>query len=399
MTQLRILPEGSAPATHVLVIGVGHYRHLIGGPEPRKRGAHLGLKVLQSPPLSAEKFVRWCLGSDGGAQAGLNNPEAPLATVEVLISSAAPVSFAVAASAAAVEVEGATLEQVRKGFDRWLEEVQGDPGNVGVIYFCGHGITGNGPEQYLLLEDHASSQNRPFETGSFDMTSTLRALWRTVPAQLYVFVDACRSYDRRVASLMKGGPGPLLEEPPSTLTVTRGTMLVEATGEGEPAYGDSEDVSRFTAALLLALQGYCGVARAGTSDWLVNGEALSQSIRKLLAWVNKQREGPEQSCTPHPSGPDDTAMHIRASPPNVKVEIALSPIALVADADYRMSDLVRQGAAPVAGALDKGVWKAEALKGQYAIRVLSTQRSFREFKSDQEYVEPPTYRLPVRVGP
>ena len=166
MTQLRILPEGTVPSTHVLVIGVGHYRHLLGGPAPGKRGVHLGLRVLQSPPLSAQKFVRWCLGSDGGAQAGLNNPDAPLATVEVLISSVPKLSFAVAGQA--VEVDGATHLGVRQGFDRWLEEVQGDPRNVGILYFCGHGVTGNGPEQYLLLEDHACSQNRPFETGSFN---------------------------------------------------------------------------------------------------------------------------------------------------------------------------------------------------------------------------------------
>lgn len=397
MTQLRIRPAGAAPATHVLVIGVGQYRHLLGGPEPRKRGAHLGLRVLQSPPLSAEKFVHWCLGAAGAAETGLNNPNAPLATIEVLISSVQPISFVVAGNA--IAAEGATSERVGAGFDRWLDEVQADPRNVGIVYFCGHGVTGNGPEQYLLLEDHATSQNRPFQTGSFDMTSTLRALLRTVPAQLYVFVDACRTYDRRLSSRMAGGPGPLLDEPASTQNVNRGTMLVEATGEGEPAYGDSADVSRFTAALLLALQGYCGVAQAGTSDWLVNGEALSQSIRKLLAWVNKQRTGAEQSCTPHPSGPSDAALHVRANPPIVKVEIEVIPSAHVADADYRMSDLVRKGAAPVEGALDGGVWKAEALKGQYAIHVLSRQRSFREFRREAEYVDPPTYRLPVPVGP
>jgi hypothetical protein len=90
MTQIRIKPAGTAPATHVLVVGVGYYKHLLDGPEPRKR-VHLGLSVLESPPISAEKFTRWLLGLDGGS--GLNNPQAPLATVEVLISSRNPVSF------------------------------------------------------------------------------------------------------------------------------------------------------------------------------------------------------------------------------------------------------------------------------------------------------------------
>ena len=92
-------------------------------------------------------------------------------------------------------------------------------------------------------------------------------------------------------------------------------------------------------------------------------------------------------------------MHVRANPPKVKIEIEVTPPTLRADAEYRMSDLVRKGSAPVAGALDQGVWKAEALKGQYAIQVLSTQRSFRDFRREMEFIEPPTYRLPVQVGP
>ncbi|MEM5433548.1 hypothetical protein CBM2626_U50005 [Cupriavidus taiwanensis] len=44
MTQIRLRPIDETRGTHVLIIGVGYYRHLRGGPEPRS-WVHLGLNV------------------------------------------------------------------------------------------------------------------------------------------------------------------------------------------------------------------------------------------------------------------------------------------------------------------------------------------------------------------
>src|SRR5215471_11458878 len=142
MTQIRIGPAATAPATHVLIIGVGYYRHLLDGPEPRGRGVHRGLSVLESPPISAEKLARWVLGTDNSPGGGLNNPATPLATLEVLISSRNPVSLDVNGTSYAVE--RATLPAVQKAFDRWLAEVRTNAKNVGIFYFCGHGLIGDG---------------------------------------------------------------------------------------------------------------------------------------------------------------------------------------------------------------------------------------------------------------
>src|SRR5262245_39998472 len=130
MTQIRITPNSPAQGTHVLIVGVGYYRHLIDGPEQRKRGVHLGLSVLESPPVSAEQFARWLLGLDGDTGGGFNNPAAPLATVELLISSRNPISLSV--DGTAHTIEPATLASVRHGFDRWLDEVRRHDDNVGV---------------------------------------------------------------------------------------------------------------------------------------------------------------------------------------------------------------------------------------------------------------------------
>lgn len=279
VTQIRLAPSvPGAPATRALVIGVGYYRHLLGGPAQKKR-VHLGLSVLESPPRSAEKFANVLLGIDPDLpELALNNSAAPLTTVDVLVSGRNPSTFTIGGTTHAAE--GATGKAVGQAFDRWLAEVEKHEDNVGILYFCGHGVMGNGPEQYLLLEDHGDNENRPFETG-FDFTNTLRSLWRRVPAQLYLFIDACRTYDARVASSTGSGPGVLLDESASTENVNKGTTLIEASGEGLPAYGDSTQVSRFTDALVRALGGFCGVRQPGANTWLVNGEALRKvcSIR------------------------------------------------------------------------------------------------------------------------
>lgn len=391
MTQIRLRPADDTPGTHVLIIGVGYYRHLRGGPEPRNK-VHMGLNVLGSPPVSAMHLARWMINGNG-AGGGLNNQNAPLATLEVLVSSESIEQLDAAGSVHAIE--RASLPLVQAGFDRWLEEVQRDPNNVGVLYFCGHGVMGNGPEHILLLDDHGANRNRPFHTGSFDLSNTVRALWRQVPAQLYVFVDACRTYDRRLGERLGARPAPLLDDGASSANINRGTIWIESTTEGEPAYGDSNGVSRFTDALLQALGGYCGASLPGTPNWLVNGSELTKAMPKLLAMVNKQRGGEPQSCTPHLSGTVDAPLHVTTQIPKVKVEIELSPEALRVTSSYAIRNLADATVPPITGGQAVGIWRTEAHKGMYEVRIASVKHQL--YASGAQYLEPPHYHLPVEV--
>lgn len=395
MTQIRIAAAGTTPATHALVIGVGYYRHLVDGPEPRDKGVHLGLSNLQSPPLSAETFARWLLGADGSPGGGQRNPNAPLETLEVLISSRNPICLDL--NGKSHEVERATHRTVGEGFDRWLAKVQSNDSNVGVLYFCGHGIMGNGPEHYLLLDDHGASKNRPFEMGSFDITSTVRALERAVPAQLYVFVDACRTTSRKVTDMIGSKPRPLLEEVTTTQNINRGMTQVDASSEGMSAYGDSNSVSRFTDTLLRALKGFSGVPEPRTKKWLVNGEALSQALPKLLALVNTERKGKPQACSPRRSGLVDIPLHVRDEPPIVNVAVEIQPEKFQTLGTFVMENLVDRGRPRLGGR--PGVWHIDAPRGHYTIRVLSESKSFPDHDSGEHHVDPPTYRLPVELRP
>ena len=69
----------SGPATHLLVIAVGAYPHLIGG-SAATTPDHDGMRQLTSPPYSARGLVNWFLGEP------YNNPDKPLASIAMLIS-------------------------------------------------------------------------------------------------------------------------------------------------------------------------------------------------------------------------------------------------------------------------------------------------------------------------
>ena len=54
----------NTPSTHVLAIGIGRYPHLLGGDDGKLAAKPLGLKQLDSPPVSVRALGRMVFGSD-----------------------------------------------------------------------------------------------------------------------------------------------------------------------------------------------------------------------------------------------------------------------------------------------------------------------------------------------
>ncbi|WLQ16660.1 caspase family protein [Hahella aquimaris] len=395
MTQVRLREISEAPGTHALIIGVGNYKYLRGGPEEYDSAVHMGLSVLRSPPISAMEIAHWILKKEGDVYTGLSNPRAPLTTVEILVTSVQREEIIVDGNTHIIE--NASLPNVRVGFDRWLEEIKRNDDSVGVIYFCGHGIKGGGSDLLLLLDDHGAIINRPFETGSFNISSTIRALQRQVKSQLYIFIDACSTFSRELANRIGGTPaGALLEESESTMVVNRGMTKVVSSTDGQPAYGDSNGISRFTDAFLRAFNGFCGVVLPpGMNRWQINGFALTQAIPKLLNDINKERGGGAQACTCFISGGEDLPLHITAQVPKVKLEIALTPEALQIRSSYSIVDLGPSGAPILTGGLTAGVWQREVSRGIYSVLISSLDHQL--YDSGAQHLEPPNYLLPVVV--
>ncbi len=194
-------PAAGHPATHVIAIGVGKYIHLIDGIPPLAVNP-LGLGQLNSPPVSAKALINWCLAPLFDATAaGFRNADCPLASVEALVSSDPPVSVSTPDGLRALDP--ATRNNIQVAFELWLSRLKSNDENIGVFYFCGHGIMV--ADHYLLAEDFGRSAANPWE-GAFDISNTIRAVEREVKGAAYFLLDACREISRDVALTLGANP-------------------------------------------------------------------------------------------------------------------------------------------------------------------------------------------------
>ncbi|MGO3383300.1 MAG: caspase family protein, partial [Acinetobacter guillouiae] len=251
---------------------------MLGGNETL--AAHpLGLKQLESPPVSLKALIDWFLAPtlDAG-NIGFCNDQAPLGTIYALASANNPVLISTPNTT--VELDAATKNNIESDFESWLECLKSNDSNIGVFYFCGHGVMVT--NHYLLAEDFGANKHRPWEK-AFDISDTIRSVEREFKGALYFFVDACREVSKEVALSIGGDPQPLM-----SVNVTKGVsrsslVRISGTGEGNLAFAPlGSEVSYFSKALLHALSGFAGIKAAGTPVWEVDGETLASAIRKTL---------------------------------------------------------------------------------------------------------------------
>src|SRR5262249_32590911 len=115
------------PKTHAFIVGVGRYRHLLGGGD--ERPGIPALAQLTSPPISARGLADCLIGA-------LNNPTAPLGSVELLLSEGAgkPKYLPPTPGATPITIERATSERIRGAFDRWYARCDAHKDNVALFY-------------------------------------------------------------------------------------------------------------------------------------------------------------------------------------------------------------------------------------------------------------------------
>jgi hypothetical protein len=386
MTTVYERKPGEGPGVHVLAIGVSKYPHLIGG-AGKPCTNPIGLGQLSSPAVSVKAVVDWFLGSLSAAKPSFSNRLTPLASLEALASADEVVSIQTPTGALALEA--ATKDNVQAAFEAWLERVVADENNIGVFYFCGHGVIV--ADHYLLLEDFGKSNAVPWEK-AFDISNTLRAVERDAKGALYFFVDACREVSKDMALTLGANPAALKVVDLSKPVLRSSTSLIEATGEGKLAFAIEGKVSRFTDALLTAMSGYCGVKGPGGVTWDVDGETLAGAVRKLLEKGNKtakRRQVSDQTI----SGISAPLLRL-STPPLVKVELDLTPEQLRA-----LSKLYLVSAKGVkndqAGA--NGAFVIEVPRGIYSLGATALGNQFKEIVYEDQDLIPPWYALTMEV--
>jgi hypothetical protein len=262
------------PGTHVLIIGVGRYPHLIGGDTPCQNPDGMG--QLSSPPISARELANWFITS-------YNDPAKTLASVALLLSEADPQPFQNPKTNASFAVEDATADNAEAAIREWKDRADSDPGNRVFFYFCGHGVS-EGEDMALLTSDFCSDNYNPLQ-GAIDLRRLRGGLKTAKASEQVFFIDACRVNSDVLISNSDGVAGrvPLLPgrrpvELPRELAVP-----YYATLAGAKAYARENSVSLFTEALLRAFRG------AGSDDpqgragaWRVNTARLQEAIDHFM---------------------------------------------------------------------------------------------------------------------
>jgi hypothetical protein len=297
------------PKTHVLVIGVGGYRHLPGGTGPMMRDpiAYGGLGQLSSPPESALAVRDLFLDSTPDAW------QAPLGTVDLLVSPHPDDPWPDGRGVAYTEPTGTNI---KKAFDRWKRRCNEDAWNVAIFYFCGHGLEGS--EQYLLASDFGANENRKGEN-AIAIDSTIKGLWHCKAKTQCVFVDACRVVATAAQSAELGNALALATYVPGMQPVyVEHPLVLRAANSGSEAFGKPRQVSYFTRALVDALLGLAA-QQDNNGDWVVTTESLAFKFSKVLSIVAPNVKPPR----PEPGPPSE--LYRPPEPPAVHLTVGCEP--------------------------------------------------------------------------
>jgi Caspase domain len=363
--------------THVLIIGVGRYRHLQQGAAPTPGLPALG--QLTSPPASARALAKWF--TDGK----LNN-KARLGSVELLLSDSAGQDFAGA------PIDEATRGNIQKAFDQWKKRCDGHPDNVAIFYFCGHGLQKD--VMVLLPEDFGDSENNRW-IQAIDFDRTYRGMAQCqAGTQLYI-VDACRQLSQTSIKDTTFGGMPLIAsilEAQKPRTAPR----LFATAEGLPAFGDNGQVSRLTRALIECLDEGRAAKDAG-GRWVIDTLHLGEAVQQLIDHENERLPENDRQ-TVDPAGGDyiKGTQHLHTLPPGyvppVFVKMCCEPDENMPNATFYV--VPEQGHRQQAE--EPGRWITSVRAGPYKFGcVLNGANGRRDVPTERIFVQPPVWPVTI----
>lgn len=388
MTTVYLNPVANRPGTHVLIVGIGAYTHLSGGTS--EAADTRGMEQLSSPPVSAKAMIDWFLGPQiDTAAPGFKNQNSPLLSLEALIGSKTPES--VVSLAGVVELDGASLDQVRDAYERWRLRLISQPGSTGIFYFCGHGMSAG--VQYALCQDLLRNEGVPYDK-AFDINSTLLSLSKEAAGcDIHFWFDACRAVSAELLLTNHGRPFGLREVPTTQATVERSHSFLQATGEGKLAFSKKGKPSRFTQALIKSLSGYAGASRPG-NKWDVGSAELHKAVGVFLAAENKSSDR-KQTCSHETWGEGNPIVEL-PGPPKVKLSLGLSPDAMKPHGQLFYQQC-NGSAAKSIHQCNLGELNVEVDIGFYNLGAEAAQGQFQSTVFSNEMVAPPIYEHVFQV--
>jgi hypothetical protein len=374
----------NGPATHALVIGAGHYRHLPGGASTKKFKNHDGMGQLKSPPASARAFARWLIEE-------YKAPDRPLSTVTLLTSEKTPEKLEYQRSGApkvSVKPPSATMPAVAQAIKEWKALGDQNPRRLMIFYFCGHGMTA-GPEVSLLMEDFGEDPQAPLE-GALDFRRFQANMETCTARHQCFFVDACRVGSDFLEKQQGFAGHPVLNWDPNFVNPdgqTRLGPIFYASLAKTPAYARAGKVSVFTEALLEALRG------AGSGDqtgpWEVRPSRMYTALHQIMEEMSQILQMPIEQI---PSSDKWSDFPINTlDQPLVPVFIKVQPKEAHAVASLRCEPLKKKRPPK------PETWKLSVVPGQYSFFAEFKKNAFKPASMPNESVSPPFWSKPLKA--
>lgn len=261
------------PATHVLVIGVGKYPHLLRGEAPCQNPDGMG--QLSSPPISAREIAKWFITEYG-------DQGRPLGSLALLTSEREERPFVNPASGASFALDEANAANAEEAIRQWKARSDTHAANRLFFYFCGHGVS-QGNDLALLMADFGADEENPLQ-GAIDFRRLMGGLKRCRATEQVFFLDACRSNSDVLIGNSDGYAGrvPLLPGRRAGDLPRQLAVPYYATLAGERAYARPNTVSLFTEALLKSLRGAAGDNSADEQVWCVPTSRLQEAVDHFM---------------------------------------------------------------------------------------------------------------------
>lgn len=261
------------PVTHAFVVGVSAYPFL-DGPQASPFGAAFGMEGLTSAARSASDVAAWLLEE-------FRKPEAPLATLRVLLSPADGEALHPTVAAALPGPEQATRAAVEAAFEDFAQDCRTHPDNFAFVYIAGHGVQLTTSASVVLLHDFADPSHGAELKGAIDVSQCHHGLsGGGYPNTQVWFADACRQVPevaRRFETLRKA------LDASKPFGDVEASALILGAGPRESAFADVGGSSIFSQALLWCLRG--GAATAcppPATEWYVRAGWLATALKDRI---------------------------------------------------------------------------------------------------------------------
>jgi hypothetical protein len=375
------------PATHALVIGVGHYPHLPGGASRNKFPNPDGMGQLKSPPASARAFARWLIEE-------YKSPQRPLASVTLLSSEKTPEKFEykkAGGAKASAQPPAAAMPVVVKAIREWKELGDKNPAHLLLFYFCGHGISA-GTELSLLMEDFGADEQAPLD-GALDFRRFQSNMEGCAARNQCYFVDACRVGSELLERNDGFAGNPVIHwsgEKSNPGGLTRLGPIFHATLAKAPAYAKPGKVSVFTDALLEALRG------AGSGDetgpWEVKPSRVQTALGQIMREMSQILGMPMEQI---PAGNEVADFTLNTlDTPQVPVFVRVEPKEAHQLAQLRLEGPVKMKRAP-----QPQTWKLTVAAGKYSFYADFKSSAYKAAILQDETVRPPFWGKPLKAKP